>query len=62
MVEIFVRAKITIKEADEYQTDLLTEILNFRKKYEAKESRKKKQENKIVFKNLYNFFEVGEKT
>ena len=62
MVEIFVRAKITIKEADEYQTDLLTEILNFRKNTKPRSQEKKKQENKIVFKNLYNFFEVGEKT
>ena len=53
--------KITVKEADEYQTDLFTEILNFRKNTKPR-SQEKKQENKIVFKNLYNFFEVGEKT
>ena len=31
--------KITIKEADEYQADLLTDIMNFRQKYETKKSR-----------------------
>ena len=53
--------KITVKEADEYQTDLFTEILNSRKNTKPR-SQEKKQENKIVFKNLYNFFELGEKT
>ena len=53
--------KITIKEADEYQADLLTEILNFRKNMEPR-SQEKKQEKVIVLKNLYNFFEGREKT
>ena len=37
--------KITIKEADEYQADLLTEILNFRKntKPRSKEKKTKKR-------------------
>ena len=48
--------KITIKEADEYQTNLLTKILNFMKNTEPR-SQEKKQEKEIVFKNLYNFFE-----
>ena len=33
--------KITIKEANEYQDDLLVEIINFKKKNQTKESRKK---------------------
>ena len=53
--------KITIKEADEYQADLLTEILNFRKNTKPR-SQEKKQEKEIVLKNLYNFFEGREKT
>ena len=53
--------KITYKEADEYQTDLLTEILNFRKNSKPK-SQEKKQEKEIVLKNLYNFFEGRHKT
>ena len=40
---------ITVKEADDYQTNLLVKIMNFR--------RKKK---KVVPKNLYNFFEGRE--
>ena len=53
--------KITIKEADEYQTDLLIEILNFRK-YAKPRSQEKKQEKEIVLKNLHIFFEGREKT
>ena len=53
-------SKITIKEAHEYQTDLLTEILNFRKNTKPR-SQEKKQEKEIVLKNLYNFFEGREK-
>ena len=46
--------KITIKEADEYQVNLLTEILNFRKNTKPR-SQEKKQEKKIALDNLYNF-------
>ena len=53
--------KITIKGADEYKTDLLTEILNFRKNTKPR-SQEKKQEKEIVLKNLFNFFEGREKT
>ena len=35
---------ITLKEANDYQTDLLAEIMNFREKNKPKKSRKKKQE------------------
>ena len=52
--------KITIKEANEYQTDLLAEIMNFRKHTKPR-SQEKKQEKEIVLENLYNFFEGREK-
>ena len=46
--------KITIKEVDEYQTDLLVEIMNF-KKHAKPKSQEKKQKKEVVLKNLYNF-------
>ena len=49
--------KTTRKEADEYQTDLLAEIMNFRKNTKPR-SQEKKQEKEIVLKNLYNFLRV----
>ena len=49
-----------IEEASEYQTDLLAEIMNFRKNTKPK-SQEKKQEKEIVFENLYDFFEGREK-
>ena len=52
--------KITIEEANEYQTDLLTEIRNFRANVKPR-SQKEKQEKEIVLKNLYNLFEDREK-
>ena len=54
--------EVTIKEADEYQTDLLTEILNlrFQNIYQTKE-RRKKPEKEIVLQNLYNFLRVEKK-
>ena len=48
--------KITIEEADKYQTDLLVEIMNFRKNTKPR-SQEKKQEKEIVLENLYNFWE-----
>ena len=39
--------KITIKEANEYQTDLLAEIMNFKKNMKPR-SPEKKQEKEIV--------------
>ena len=48
-----------LKEADKYQTDLLVEIMNFKKKTKPK-SPGKKQEKEIVLENLYNFFEGRE--
>ena len=52
--------KITIKEADEYQADLLVEIMNFKKNTKPR-SQEKKQEKEIVLKNLYKFWEGREK-
>ena len=52
--------KITIKEANEYQADLLAETMNFRKHTKPR-SQEKKQEKEIAFENLYNFFEGREK-
>ena len=52
--------KTTRKEADEYQTHLLAEIMDFRKNTKPR-SQEKKQENEIVLKNLYNCFEGREK-
>ena len=52
--------KITIEEASEYQTDLLAEIINFRKNTKPK-SQEKKQEKGIVLENLHKFWEGREK-
>ena len=52
--------KTTRKEADEYQTDLLAEIMDFRKNTKPR-SQEKKQEKEIVLKNLHNCFEGREK-
>ena len=52
--------KTTIEEANEYQTDLLAEIINFRKNTKPK-SQEKKQEKEIVLENLYNSSEGWEK-
>ena len=61
MVEIFCRDfKITLKKANEYQTDLLAEIINFKKKTKPR-SQQRKQEKEIVLKNLYNFLKGREK-
>ena len=47
-------SKITIKEANEYQTDLLADIMNFKKNTKQR-SPEKKQKKEIVLQNLYNF-------
>ena len=60
-IKTFVRdiyeGKITIEGADEYQTNLSVEIMNFRKNTKPR-SQEKKQEKEIVLKNLYNFLRV----
>ena len=47
--------KITIQEADKYQTDLLVEIMSFRKNTIPMSQEKKKKEKEFVLENLYNF-------
>ena len=47
----------TLKEAGEDQANLLVEIMNFEKKAKPQDPGKKKQERKVVLKNLYHFFE-----
>ena len=47
--------KITVKEADEDQSNLLNEIRNFDHK-KRPQNDKKKREKKVVLENLYNFF------
>ena len=49
--------KITLKEAGEYQSNLLGEIRNIRDKTRL-QGDKKKQEKEVALKNLYNFFEA----
>ena len=52
---VIYEGKITIEEADKYQTILLAEIMNFRKNTKPR-SHEKIQEKEIVLENLYNFF------
>ena len=52
--------KITLEKANEYQTDLLAEIINFRKNTKPR-SQEKKQQKKIVLESLYKFFKGREK-
>ena len=47
--------KITIKEADEYQKDLLVKIMNFRKTKKKKKSKKKNKEEKVFLKTFIIF-------
>ena len=52
--------KITIKEADEYQADLLTEIINFRKNTKPR-SQEKNEKEKLFFKTYILFLRVEKK-
>ena len=52
--------KITTKVANEDQSDLLVEILNFRKQVKPKYT-EKKQQKEDVLKNLYNLYEGKER-
>ena len=52
--------KITLEEADEDQSNLIDEIENFNKKTRPQKD-EEKHEEKNVFKNLYNFYDVREK-
>ena len=49
--------KITVKEADEYETDLLVEIMNFRKNTKSR-SREKNKKTKLLLKTCLNFLRV----
>ena len=49
---------IKLEEADEYQTNLLVEIMNFKKNTKPR-SPEKKQEKEIALKNLKNNFSEG---
>ena len=53
--------KITIKEADEYQADLLTEIMNFRKNTKPRSQEKKNEKKKLFFKTCIIFLRVEKK-
>ena len=54
--------KITVKEADEYQKDLLVEIKSFKKHAKPRSLEKKnKQKKEIILKNLHRFFEGRER-
>ena len=52
--------KITLKEADEDQSNLLNGIINLKMDKNGPQNDKKKQEKEIVLTNLYNFFEAEE--
>ena len=43
-----------MKEADEYETDLLVEIMNFRKNTKSR-SREKNKKTKLLLKTCLNF-------
>ena len=55
--------KITIEEADQYQTNLLVEIMNFRKnmKPRSQQKKKRKKKNKLFLKTCINFERVEKK-
>ena len=53
--------KITIKEADEYQADVLTEILNFGKNTKPR-SQEKNKKKKLFLKTYITFLRVEKKT
>ena len=46
-----------MKEADEYETDLLVEIMNFRKNTKSR-SREKNKKTKLLLKTCLNFLRV----
>ena len=50
---------ITLKEADKFLSDLLVEILNFRKQVESKNP-ENKQKKKYVLENLHKLFKHRE--
>ena len=54
-------SKTILKEADEDQSSLVVEIMNFKKKNKTSKSRERRREKKNhILKNLYAPFEGGE--
>ena len=53
--------KITIEEANEYQTNLLAEIMNFRKNTKPKSREKKNNKKKLCLKTCIIFLRVEKK-
>ena len=53
--------KITIEEADKYQTNLLTEIMNFRKNTKPRSQEKKNKKKKLFLKTCIIFLRVEKK-
>ena len=49
-----------LEKANEYQTDLLAEIMSF-KKHRNQAVKEKNEKKKLFFQNLYNFFEGRER-
>ena len=47
IVKDIYEGNITIEEANDYETNLFAAIMNFRKKCETKESRKKNKKKKL---------------
>ena len=60
MIETFITAKITLKEADENQSRLLVQIMDFNNKTRP-QNPDKKQEKKDILKNLNAPFEGRER-
>ena len=52
--------KITLEKANEYRTDLLTEIIDFKKNAKTK-SQEKKREKELLFKTCIIFLRVEKK-
>ena len=52
--------KITLKEADEDQSELINDINEFNEKTRPKTKNKKKKKKRIVMKNLHHFFSARE--
>ena len=53
--------KITIEKADKYQTNLLVEIMNFRKNMKPRSQEKKNEKNKLFLKTCIIFLRAEKK-
>ena len=53
--------KITIEEADKHQTDLLVEIMNFRKNMKPRSQEKKNEKNKLFLQTCIIFLRAEKK-